>query len=410
MIFHGMRSSAPVFERRGDRCFVQKREVNSETSVYSHLSKTIKRYRRMMINSHNDRFNFSMTWLDQVTQVTPAHYEESINLAQRIHKAKVIHGDLKNVHVRKDQRGHIVFIDFGESLFADKIEGAISMSLGFASLERLLCLPLNALDDLESLVLVALHSNGWGPVITSGQRTQATTQLRFLAHAFATHSTEENPFRRRLLKCLVYLSQVPRNSENPFDVEDEVYDNLQQKDFDFKNEESDQKIRTHYENIRDNYFATVSDREVREADVNELHLKKMFPFSERVCGTKIAQCVLTETGLKVAKLDDKGQRSITSEEAKYGGSRAELDSVHEVGLDAGQWYANNPTLDVGQLQQPYEEIIECPGFIFVREISNTSKTWDDLNKKLVALLPKRYRPHHVMRMFVGLDIICNGLP
>jgi hypothetical protein len=97
--------------------------------------------------------------------------------------------------------------------------------------------------------------------------------------------------------------------------------------------------------------------------------------------------------------------NITAEESKYG-VWAEVDGL----LEFGSWPPRNPKINEHQLRDPYFCVLDCAGFLFGREISRTTKTFDDLNKKLIALLPEGYRPLHVLRMFAGFDILCERLP
>jgi hypothetical protein len=203
------------------------------------------------------------------------------------------------------------------------------------------------------------------------------------------------------LMLLVYVSTIPR-SDDRFAVDPAVYDNIMDDTFWFSRSSIDIGLSKHYDSIM---WATVKDRPPRYADAMEymLHEPSQFSGPKEWYGLAVVRAdapFYSEACPEVA-----GVLEFSVDDAKRL-CHAEFDALCEL----QDWPLHNASVDSGQLEQPFFSVTDCPGFVFAREISNTSKTWDDINKKLKALLPSNYRPLHVLRIFAGFDIICRSLP
>lgn len=127
-------------------------ELQQERSAYERL-KLLDEYKGARVGSRFVSTPFAPEF--------PLKGKDAVLLAfaslRRLHVAKVIHGDLKNEHVRENAQG-VFFIDFGCSRLTPLQEATGNTSI-FASLDVLLRNTVHPLDDYEALLVAALYSS-----------------------------------------------------------------------------------------------------------------------------------------------------------------------------------------------------------------------------------------------------------
>lgn len=176
----------------------------------------------------------------------------------------------------------------------------------------------------------------------------------------------------------------------------------------FSNTEFDTNLKNDVNSLK---WAKVLRKTTRMSDAEAKMLAYSFSF---ICPTAkamhLSKAVLTVKEFLRQQIGS--DLTITEEQAESGACKTELDALiamQDLGNNDWSWPANNPIVSRGQIVNPYKCITACAGAFAIREISQTGKSWDELNRKMIHMLPCTWRPLHVLRLFANFDVLAKSL-